>query len=456
VPATSPAPAAAFPRFWNEAIEVLGVADLPALQEPKLGPQIDYVLDRSPFYRDKLGAAGVAAGDVRTLDDLAQLPFTEKQELRESMDAQPPLGRHQAAPDQSLIRIHTSSGTTGKPSYIGITAHDHSVWNEVLARVVWSQGVRPTSVVGMGLRIGFFVGGLPLVDAIQAVGGTCVPVGTGESYRLVESLRNLGGTHLFCTPSYAAYLAGFTRDTFGIDAREIGLERIHVGGEPGGSVPSVRASLEEAWGAMVTEGLGNTDILPVYAGECEAQDGMHFLAPDHAVLELIDPATGATISLEGEGGTLTGELVLTHLDRECSPLVRFRTRDHVVVSTGPCSCGRTSPRMRCIGRTDDLLIVRGVNVWPSAIKDVVMSMGPRTTGELRITLDQPGPLVEPPLRLTIEYAGDADLDELRSDLKHVIRERLIVTPQIELVPEGTLPRTELKSQLVQIGDGMPR
>jgi phenylacetate-CoA ligase len=451
--ATSPvAGATTYPAFWNERVETMDPAELRALQDTKLARQHEYVLSNSEFYRDRLGAAGAEAGDVRTLDDLARLPFTEKQDLRDSMDARPALGLHQAAPDEALIRIHTSSGTTGKPSYIGITRRDHDGWNEALSRVVWSQGVRPTSVVGMGLRIGFFVGGLPLVDAIEAVGGTCVPVGTGESFRLLDSLRNLGGTHLFCTPSYAGYLAGFIRENLGIDARELGLERIHVGGEPGGSVPSVRASLEEQWGAMVTEGLGNTDVLPVYAGECEAQDGMHFLAPDYVALELIDPDTGAVLPLGASGATVMGELVFTHLDRECSPLVRFRTRDHVEVKTGTCSCGRTSPRLRCIGRTDDLLIVRGVNVWPSAIKDVVMSLAPRTTGELRIVLDRPGPLVEPPLRLTVEHAGASAPAGLADELAHLVRERLIVSPKITLVPEGTLPRTEMKSQLVQIGE----
>jgi phenylacetate-CoA ligase len=321
---------------------------------------------------------------------------------------------------------------------------------EILSRVMWSQGLRPDSVAAIGLRMGFFVGGLPLQQSIENVGSTCVPVGTGESYRLIESIRNLHATHLFCTPSYAAYLGDYTRNTFGVEPRDLGLQRIHVGGEPGGSIPAVREALEADWGAMVTEGLGNTDLVPIYCGECEAQQGMHFLAPDYFALELIDPETGAVLDMSGADDELTGELVMTHLDRECSPLVRFRTRDHVRVWTAPCSCGRTGIRLRCIGRTDDLLIVRGVNVWPAAIKDVVTSLQPRTTGHMEVLLDQPGPRVEPPLRLRIEIAADAgDEDELRTALEHEIRSRLIFSPSIELVPEGTLPRSEMKTQLVR-------
>lgn len=436
------------PKFWNADIEARPREQLVALQERKLRRQLAYLGEASEFYRQKIGAERLS--EVRTLTDLAELPFTEKEELRESLNEGPPLGLHRAADPVDILRIHTSSGTTGDPTYVGITANDNATWMEILSRVMWSQGLRPSSVAAIGLRLGFFVGGLPLQQSIENVGSTCVPVGTGESYRLVESMLNLSATHLFCTPSYAAYLADYARTTFHLDPRDLGLERIHVGGEPGGSIPAVRASIESDWGAMVTEGLGNTDLVPIYCGECEAQEGMHFLAPDHLALELIDPETGQVLDLDGSGDELTGELVMTHLDRECSPLVRFRTRDHVRVWTAPCSCGRTGIRLRCIGRTDDLLIVRGVNVWPGAIKDVVMSLRPRTTGQLQILLDQPGPRVEPPLRLQIEMAdAAADEDDLRAALEHEIRSRLIFSPSIELVPPGSLPRTEMKTQLVR-------
>jgi phenylacetate-CoA ligase len=434
-------------RFWNEAVEAAPRERLVALQEEKLRRQFAYLADASELYREKLGAD---LREVRTLADLAELPFTEKEELRESLNEGPPLGLHRAADPDDIIRIHTSSGTTGNPTYIGITAQDNATWMEILSRVMWSQGLRPSKIAAIGLRMGFFVGGLPLQQSIENVGSTCVPVGTGESYRLVESIRNLSATHLFCTPSYAAYLGDFARTTFGVEPRDLGLERIHVGGEPGGSIPAVREALESEWGAMVTEGLGNTDLVPIYCGECEAQQGMHFLAPDYMALELIDPETGRVLDLDGPDDELTGELVMTHLDRQCSPLVRFRTRDHVRVWTAPCSCGRTGIRLRCIGRTDDLLIVRGVNVWPGAVKDVVMSLRPRTTGQLQILLDQPGPRVEPPLRLQVEMADTAvDEDDLRKALEYEIRSRLIFSPSIELVPPGSLPRTEMKTQLVR-------
>jgi phenylacetate-CoA ligase len=202
------------------------------------------------------------------------------------------------------------------------------------------------------------------------------------------------------------------------------------------------------WNAKVSESVGNADVVPIHSAECEYRQGNHFLVPDQVILEIIDPQSGAVRSLDSD--TLSGEMVFTHIDRQCVPLLRFRTHDQVELDTRPCPCGRTGPRLRCVGRTDDMLIVRGTNVWPSAIKDVVMSMRPRTNGEVQILLDRPGPSVEPPLRLQIEADGDrATLERLRLDTEQHLRDKLIFTSQVEIVPVGTLPRFEMKARLIR-------
>ena len=417
------------------------------MQLVKLQAQLSSLERRSPFYRDKFAAAGVAASQVTTLADLEDFPFTTKEELRESQVASPPLGRHAGVGIADVIRVHSSSGTTGRPSYVGVTANDAETWTEVISRVYHCEGVRRDDVLIHGFGLGFFVGGLPLKDAVENLGATFVPIGTGASERLVTSIEDLGGTVLTCTPSYAAYLAEYVRERVGTDPRELGLRRILLGGEPGGAIPAVREQLAAEYGAHVTEGLGNADLIPVYAANCDELTGNHHLAPDHMLLELIDPDGGDTV--EWSDGA-EGELVATHLGRDCVPLVRFRVRDRVIVWTSQCPCGRTTPRITCVGRTDDMLIVAGVNVWPSAVKDVVAGLRPRTTGALQILLTEPGPRVEPPLQIQVEHGpGEQDLPALKAQIERELRERLIVRVDVTLLSPETLPRFEMKTQLIR-------
>jgi phenylacetate-CoA ligase len=263
----------------------------------------------------------------------------------------------------------------------------------------------------------------------------------------VAATRELGGSVLTCTPSYANYLAEYVRSRLALDPAELGLRRILLGAEPGGGIPAVRERLAAEFGTFVTESLGNADLIPTYAANCDELDGNHFLASDFMLLEVVGPDSGEPLELE-DG--VEGELVATHLERECVPLVRFRVRDRVVVRTSPCPCGRTAPRYTCVGRTDDMLILAGVNVWPSAIKDVVTSLHPRTTGALQILLGAPPPRVDPPLRVQVEYGPEArDLDALKRELERLIREKLIAKAEVELVPPETLPRFEMKAQLIR-------
>lgn len=434
-------------EFLNEKMETMGQQELLSLQEKKLASQLDYVWERSPFYREKFKELGIERGDIKGLEDLPRLPFTEKDELRKSQEEHPPLGLQCAVPMDDIIRIHSSSGTTGVPTFVGITGHDREVWTDITARSLFTKSVRPTDVVIHAVGLTFFVGGLPVKDAIEYIGAAFVPIGTGASDRVVMTTKRLAGNLLHCTPSYARYLADYVRKKQGMEPFELGFRKLVVGAEPGGGVPEIKKRLQEEYQALVSEGMGNSDAAPIIFGECSAQQGMHFCAQEYIYCELIDPDSGEVLEMRDSS---EGELVYTLIDRECCPVVRYRTRDRITVFTGPCACGRTGFRIRCIGRTDDMLIVLGVNVFPSAIKDVITSFRPRTTGEMLVLLDKPGPAVAPPLRIQAEYSpGEKKLDALKTELERVLRDKLVFRADVELVPEGTLPRFEMKARLIK-------
>jgi phenylacetate-CoA ligase len=436
--------------FFHAHIEQMSVPEQKKIQEANLQKQLQYVFAKSTFYQEKFRQAGITPDDIKTLDDLKKLPFTTKEELRDSQLKASPFGEYLCADPKDLIRVHSSSGTTGRPTYIGITKHDCDVWRDIVARVYYAEGVRSQSTVVFAMGLSFFVGGLPSKDGIEYIGATFVPIGTGATDRVISSIQNLGADVLSCTPSYAIYLAEYLRNKLGIEPKELGLKIITTGGEPGGGLPETRSRIEKDWGCKVVEGMGNADMAPIIFGECEHQQGMHFLAPDYIICELIDPDNGDSVPLED--GNI-GELVYTAIDRESVPLIRFRTRDRIQVFTTPCKCGRTGFRTRCIGRTDDMLILRGVNVFPSAIKDVVSTFRPETTGEIQVILQNPGPAVEPPLAIQVEYGPEVsihDLPQLKQRLEHVLREKLIFTSLVELVPPYSLPRYEMKAKLLKV------
>ncbi len=276
--------------------------------------------------------------------------------------------------------------------------------------------------------------------------GLChVPVGTGNTDRLVRAIELLRPEAAVLTPSYAAHLVEWAAER-GISLEGSSVARVLVAGEPGGGEPAFRAMLEEGWGAQVTEAMGIGDIGVSLFGECEEQDGMHLGARDFVHAELVDSETGAARPL-GDGGS--GELVLTHLRHRAAPLLRFRTRDHVEVRTGPCRCGRTSPRVRCVGRTDDMLIVRGVNVFPTAVREVVSSFAPRVSGRIVVAPEQPGVKQDPPLPVRVELAEGAVADQgFAEAIRERLREVLVVSTRVDLEPWGSLERSEYKSTLV--------
>jgi phenylacetate-CoA ligase len=434
-------------EYLDRKIETARLADVQKLQESKLARQLDYLVARSVFYQEKFQAAGIQRKNYRRLRDLARFPFTTKEELRESQATHPPLGKHIACDISDVVRVHSSTGTTGKPSFVGVTRHDARIWTRLTARSFYTQGLRKSDIVIHAAGLTLFVAGLSSKDAIESVGALFVPIGTGASEKALMAIQLLKATAMHCTPSYATYFAEWVRREAKLDPRELGLQKLFCGAEPGAGIPAVRAKLQEDWGARVTEGLGNADMAPIIFSECPEQSGMHFNGPDFVLTEIIDPESGETLPIE-KG--VTGELVYTSLERECVPLLRFRTRDRVTVLDTSCPCGRTGFKLRCIGRTDDMLIMLGVNVFPSAIRDVVSSFRPDTTGEIQILLDQPGPKVAPPLKVVAEHSASAgNLAELKHEIEKRIKATLTITASLTLVPAGTLPRYEMKGQLVK-------
>ena len=397
--------------------------------------QLAYLLERSPFYREKLADRDTGGG----LESIAQLPLTDKRELKATCTPDNPFGAHLCVVRDEIARIYSTSGTTGTPSYIPLTAGDLENWVTGSARSYAASGIGPGDTVVTTYNAGPFVAGAAL-DAFARIGVTHVPVGTGSSERLLLAIEQLRPDAVVLTPSYAAYLLELG------DLRRSSVSRVLVAGEPGGGEPVFRAKLEEGWGARVTEAMGIGDIGPSLWGECEEQAGMHLGAHGFVHPELIDAETGAAGDWE-DGAT--GELVLTHLRHRAAPLLRFRTRDHVQVWTSPCACGRTTSRVRCLGRTDDMLIVRGVNVFPSAVREVVSAFEPAVSGNILVKPRVEGVKQEPPLPVAVELArGAAAASGLAAAIRGRLREVLVVQTDVELVPFGSLQRSEYKSRLV--------
>jgi phenylacetate-CoA ligase len=424
-------------RPWDEQV---------TLDEDAYRSQLTYLFEHSTFYRAKLRTAGVTrAHEAGGLADIAQLPLTEKHEIRETCTPENPIGAHLCVAPEDIVRIYSTSGTTGTPSYIPLTAGDLDNWLTGSARSYAASGITAGQRIVSTYNAGPFVAGAALAS-FDRLGLSHIPVGTGNTERLMRAIELLKPAAAVLTPSYAAYLVEWAAER-GFDLRGSSVERVLVAGEPGGGEPAFRAMLEAEWGARVTEAMGIGDIGVSLWGECEAQDGMHLGARGFVHAELIDPETGSAVALE-DGAS--GELVLTHLRHRAAPLLRFRTRDHVDVRMTPCACGRTGPRIRCIGRTDDMLIVRGVNVFPTAVREVVRGFAPDVSGHILVKPREPGVKQAPPLPVSVELAQGAEPDPaLAEAIRDRLRNVLVVQTRVDLVPWGSLQRSEYKSKLVE-------
>lgn len=426
--------------IFNREYECMPLEDLRRLQEERLRELVARVYARVPHYKKVLDEAGVKPEDVRTLDDLRRLPFTTKDDLR----ANYPFGMF-AVPLSEVVEIHASSGTTGKPTVVGYTKNDLKLWGEVMARTLCCAGATPADTIHNAYGYGLFTGGLGVHYGALTLGARVVPVSSGVTKRQLLLMQDFEPTVLTCTPSYALYMAEEARE-MGIDVRKFKLRVGLFGAEPWSE--GMRQEIERVWDLSATDIYGLSEIIgPGVAQECPAKDGLHIFA-DVFLPEVIDPDTGEPVP---EGGD--GELVITTLTKEALPLIRYRTRDIVSMTTEPCSrCGRTLPRMSKVkGRTDDMLIIRGVNVFPSQIEEVLLSVE-GALPHYQIVVERTGQLDT----LTVEVEVDESVfsDEIR-DLERLarrIQDEIVgvlgIQVDVRLVEPKTIERSMGKAKRV--------
>ncbi|OIB55917.1 phenylacetate--CoA ligase PaaK [Natrialba sp. SSL1] len=407
--------------------------DIRELQNERLQETVRTAYENVDFYRDELDAAGVAPADIQTVEDIHALPFTTKEDFR----AEYPDGLF-AVDDADVQRIHASSGTTGKPKIVPYTDADIDVWSEVVARSLAAAGIEPGDTVQNGYGYGLFTGGLGLHYGIEELGATVIPVGGGQTQRQIELLQDLESDSLCCTPSYSLYLAE-TAAEMGIDVADLPVSTVIFGAEP--CTDPMREEIEERLGVTGIDLYGLSEIVgPGVSIEChEAQDGLH-IWEDHFYPEVIDPKTGEVLP-EGE----EGELVLTTLSKEALPVLRYRTGDLTTLTTDDCDCGRTMVRMDNVtGRADDLIIIRGVNCYPSEIEDVVLEFD-AVEPYYRIDLTREDELDR--MAVTVEHEAGlsaAERETLRDRLLTRLENVLSFTPdELTLVGPGEIERTEV-------------
>ena len=424
-------------RIWDAA-ETMPRDRLCDLQLRRLRRIVNRVKD-VPFYKEAFAKAAVTPRSLRTLDDLRRLPFTTKEDLRRHY----PLG-FLTVPREKIARIHGSSGTTGKPTFIAYTKKDRDLWADLCARFLVAGGLRAGHLVHISFGYGLFTGGFGLHYGVERVGAAVVPAAAGNTPRHIMIIQDLRPQVLVGTPSYSLQIAESARAQ-GIDPRGLGLEFAHFGGEPW--TEDMRAEIEREFGLLAFNNYGLSEVIgPGVSGECVARTGMH-IQEDHFLVECVDPDTLEPVA-EGE----RGELVFTTLTKEAMPVIRYRTRDIATLDSAPCPCGRTTVRMsRVVGRTDDMLIIRGVNVFPSQIEEALLRIE-GTAPHYVIEVDRPGALDEATVRVEMRSQDFSDemrvMQDLRDRIDREIQSIAGIRVNVELVTPQTLDRSAGKARRV--------
>jgi len=425
--------------IWNAHYECMEREELRKLQGERLQAMVEKVYFNVPFYRLKLQEKGIEPGDIRTIDDLHKLPFTTKQDLRDNY----PFGLF-AVPQQEIVRLHASSGTTGKSTVVGYTHNDILMWSEVVARSLTMAGVTKSDIIQVAYGYGLFTGGLGLHYGAEKIGASVIPISGGNTKKQLQLMEDFGSTAIACTPSYAAYLGEALAEEK-IDRKNIKLKAGIFGAEPW--TEEMRAQIERLLGLKAYDIYGLSEVIgPGVSMECQCQKGMHIFE-DHFIPEIIDPETGDILPY-GE----LGELVFTTVTKEAMPLVRYRTRDLTRLHAETCQCGRTLVRMeKCVGRSDDMLIIRGVNVFPSQIESVLLEMS-ETKPHYLLVVDRENNLdtIEIQVEVEEQFFSDEvkDLEDLRRRIHANISSLLGLSASIRLVEPGTIERSMGKAQRV--------
>jgi len=435
-------------EYWRPELERAEPAERDRHILDKLRHQLRWAWERSPFYRRKWEAAGVSPESLRTLADLARFPVVRKAELREAQAAHPPFGDYLCIEPEAVTRIHGTSGTTGRPTVFGIGADDWARIGEAHARVLWAAGLRPADSVLICSFFSLYLGSWGALVGAERLGATVFPFGAGaagQTLAAVQWARDLRPSAFYGTPSYALHFAETARRD-GIDPRTLGIRLLLFSGEPGAGIPATKALIESTFGGRCVDLGSMAEMTPwMTNGECRHRTGMH-LWQDLVYTQVCDPETYAPLPYGAEGTP-----VYTHLERTSQPMIRLVSGDRARWTDEPCPCGRTYPRLPAglYGRFDDMIVVRGENIYPSAVEDTLRAV-PGFGGEFRIIVSRREAMDE--LLVRVEYAathaGAERLDELRGEMRRRLRARLGVHPMVELVPEGTLDRTEFKARRV--------
>lgn len=425
--------------IWNREMECADRQTIKDLQIRRLKNTVEVCYNKVPLYKKKFDEIGLKPEHIKTLADVKHIPFTTADDLKDNY----PFGMF-AVDKREIVRIHGSSGTTGKPKIVGYTRNDIDMWSEIVARVICGAGGTPEDIVQIAFGYGLFTGGFGLHYGMEKLGAMVVPLSSGNTERQLMLMQDFGSTILIATPSYALFLADEIEKR-GIDKSKIKLRLALFGGE--GHTEEMRGKIEKQLGIIATENYGLSEVVgPGYSGECYIKEGMH-IAEDHFYSEVIDPETLEPLPI-GE----KGEVVITSLTKEAFPILRYRTRDISWFNEDPCKCGRTSMRMAKIqGRTDDMMVIRGVNVFPSQIESVIMGMH-EIEPFYEIILTSEGYMDR--IEVKVEFSDASLLDDytkletLRTKIKHNLRVILNIDAKVTLVSSGTLPRFEGKAKRV--------
>ncbi|MBN1482868.1 phenylacetate--CoA ligase [candidate division KSB1 bacterium] len=426
-------------KYWNEHAETMSRDELEKLQLSRLNSTLHRVYDHVPFYKEQLDALGIKPDDIKTLDDFHKIPFTTKAEMQASYPY-----KMFAVPLDDIIRIHASSGTTGQPTVVGYTKNDLETWSELIARLLVAGGVTKKDIVQVSFGYGLFTGGFGLHYGIEKIGATVIPLSSGNTDRQLQIMQEFGSTVIICTPSYAIYLGEILAD------RGIGFDKIKLrvgcfGAEPW--TEAMRKEIETRLNISATDNYGLSEVMgPGVSYECQAKDGMH-INEDNFIVEIINPENGEVLPY-GQ----TGELVITTLTKEGIPVLRYRTRDITSLLPKKCACGRTFIRMtKPRGRSDDMLIIRGVNVFPSQVETVLVEMA-ETEPHYELIVTREGALDK--LEVKVELNENYFSDEMRvmhvleEKIKNRLRNALGLTAKISLVAPKTIERSVGKAKRV--------
>lgn len=426
-------------HYWNQTCECMSRDEKHELQSKRLVDTVNRVYHNVPFYRNKMQQKGLEPGDIKSIEDLSKLPFTYKQDLRDTY----PYGLF-AVPMSEIVRIHASSGTTGRQTVVGYTRRDLDTWAEVMARTLYSAGASKESFVQIAYGYGLFTGGLGVHYGAEKVGASVIPASGGHTKRQIQIMKDFGTTVLACTPSYALFMAEEMKE-LGITKDDLKLKAGIFGAEPWSN--KMREEIEEAFGIRATDIYGLSEVMgPGVAADCECKNGLH-IQDDHFIPEIIDPLTEEVLP-EGT----KGEIVFSTVTKEGLPLLRYRTRDISALNYEKCECGRTTVRMdKVTGRTDDMLIIRGVNVFPSQIESVLLEFG-ETAPHYMLIVDRIGTLdvLEIQVEMTSALFSDKvrNIEDIEKSIRREIEATLGINAKVRLVNPKSIERSEGKAKRV--------